>query len=206
MVPVISAGFIHKTLFIWVALIAVPFLKERIGSIQIAAFVLLFGGNLVLFGLPAFAFGVAELMILTATILWAIENVIAKIALKNLSSLLVASARMTIGSIIIFIVITFQGNVSLLSGLTVTQWGWTLLTSLLLAGYVLCWYTALKHAPATLIASLLVPATFITNLLSAIFITGNLPVKQLASGVLVLFGVILLIKTAQKILPKQITG
>ena len=44
-----SAAFIHKTLFIWVALLAVPFLGERLGLAQLGALaVLLVGQALIL--------------------------------------------------------------------------------------------------------------------------------------------------------------
>lgn len=201
-VPAINAAFIHKTLFIWVALMAVPYLKERVGKLQFAALALLLAGNLVLFGLPQFAGSRGELMILAATLLWAIENIIAKKALKNLSSLLVAGARMTLGSVIIFMVIAVQGKTALLTGLSATQWGWTLLTSALLSGYVLTWYTALKYAPATLVASLLVPATLITNALTAVFITHVFPTPQLISGTLLALGIVLLISQAHRISPQ----
>jgi drug/metabolite transporter (DMT)-like permease len=203
MIPAINAGFIHKTLFIWVALLAIPFLKEKIGKLQLAALLLLFGGNLVLFGLPKFTLGVGELMILTATLLWAIENIIAKKALKNLSSTLVASARMVIGSLVILAVILIQGKATIMMELSIVQFGWTLVTGLLLTGYVLTWYTALKYAPATLVASLLVPATFITNALTAIFVTHTLSGPQLLSGMLLAWGIILLISRANKIYPQK---
>jgi len=199
LIPAINAAFIHKTLFIWVALLAVPILKERVGKWPLIALMLLFVGNLTLFGLPKFNFGAGELMVLAATLFWAIENVIAKIALRNISSQLVAGARMTVGSIIILGVIIFQGNIGMLSGLSPIQWGWTLLTGVLLAGYVLTWYTALKHAPAILVASLLVLATFVTNILNAMFLTNTLSLQQLLSGLLLLIGAGILIARARYI-------
>ncbi len=201
MIPAINAGFIHKTLFIWIAILAIPTLKEKVGKLQIAALILLFGGNLVLFGLPNFTFGMGELMVLAATFLWAIESIIAKKALKNLSSMLVAGARMAIGSIIILAVIVIQGKTSMLTGLAPAQWGITLLTSALLAGYILTWYTALKHAPVTLVASLLVVATLVTNTLQTAFVTHTLPNQQLLSGTLLLIGITLLISRAKNISP-----
>lgn len=203
MIPAINAAFIHKTLFIWVAIMAVSFLKERIGIWPIIALLALFGGNLVLFGLPNFTFGIGELMVLGATLFWAVENIIAKKALKNLSSLLVAGARMSIGSLIIFVVIAFQGNIGLLGGLSVIQWGWTLLTAALLLGYVLTWYTALKYAPATLVASILVLATFVTNILKGVFISHTLPPHQLASGLLITAAIALLVWKMKTILPEK---
>ncbi len=198
MIPAINAAFIHKTLFIWVALLAVPFLKERIGSMQAAALGLLLAGNLVM-GIPKINFGTGELLVLAATLLWAIENVIAKKALSSLSSLTVSGARMALGSIVILIVVATQGKLGLLTGLNIAQWGWTMLTSLLLLGYVLTWYTALKYAPASLVASLLVPAVFVTNTLNAVFITHTITQPQLINGAFLMLGTLLLIFSFRKI-------
>ena len=46
----VSAAFIHKTLFVWVAVLAVFFLGERLGKFHIAALVTLVGGNILLLG------------------------------------------------------------------------------------------------------------------------------------------------------------
>jgi drug/metabolite transporter (DMT)-like permease len=52
-----------------------------------------------------------------------------------------------------------------------TQFFWMAATIVLLLGYVTTWYRALKFAPVTVVASVLVSATLITNVLSAIFVT-----------------------------------
>jgi len=154
---------------------------------------LIFGANFIISGFQGFKFNTAELMILGATILWAIENIVAKKALKDLSSLTVASARMVFGSIMLLGLVVWQGNISMLSGLNETQWIWTLIASAFLSGYVLTWYTALKHAPASYVATLLVPATIITNILSAVFITRSLTGLMMLSGLFYVAGTILVI-------------
>src|SRR3989344_2424691 len=66
----VEAAFIHKTLFIWVALLAYPFLKERIGAIQFLALAILLGGVFML-GAPAhWTFGAGFWLALSATVLW----------------------------------------------------------------------------------------------------------------------------------------
>lgn len=199
----LNASIIHKTLFIWVALLALPFLKERMGALQGAALLLLVGGNFALGGLRNFTWGTGELMILAATLLWAVENIIAKKALRNLSSILVAGARMVFGSVIIFIVIAFQGNLSMLGGLSMAQWWWTILPAVFLLGYVTTWYTALKYAPASIVASLLVPATIVTNILSMIFLDKTLTVGELSSGILLSIAVGLIIIDSRKLSSKK---
>jgi len=83
MISAPEAAFIHKTIFLWIALFSYPFLKERLSSVQIIALCILFSG-VFLFGAPShLTFGVGFALALTATILWAIENVVAKITLRK---------------------------------------------------------------------------------------------------------------------------
>lgn len=194
----LNAGLIHKTLFVWVLLLAMPFLKERFSWVQWVGVGTLFAANFVVGGFIGFNFNMGELMVLGATLLWAVENVIAKIALRDISSITVAGARMIIGSLILFIVVLGKGSTVPLSTLSFEQWGWTVLTSVLLLGYVLTWYTALKHAPATYVAALLVPATLVTNALSAIFITHTLNGIQLTQMALLAAGSALIVLFAKK--------
>ncbi|KKW22470.1 MAG: hypothetical protein UY71_C0023G0023 [Parcubacteria group bacterium GW2011_GWB1_52_7] len=192
----LNAGLIHKTLFIWVMIFAIPILKERVTRLQWLGIGTIFAANLFVGGFAGFKYNAGELMILGATILWAIENIIAKTALKDIPSATVASARMVIGSVILSGLVLWQGNGGLIMNLNAMQWGWTILTSLLLGGYVLAWYTALKYAPATYVAALLVPATLVTNALSAIFITRTMALPQLASSALFILGTVLVIAAA----------
>lgn len=189
----LNASLIHKTLFVWVAIMAVPILKEKLTWLQFAAMGLLFGGAIAVGGFQGFKLNGGELMILAATLFWAVENIIAKIVLRDVSSVLLAGARMILGSIILFAVVLFQNKAQMMTGLSLVQWSWTLLTSALLLGYVLSWYTALKYAPAIVVASLLVPATLITNVLTAIFVTHTMPNVQIISSILLGLGTILLI-------------
>jgi drug/metabolite transporter (DMT)-like permease len=194
----VHASLIHKTLFVWVAALAWFSLKERFTYWHGIALALLLGGTFALGGFNGFHFGVGEWMVLGATLLWAVENVIAKKALANLSTLTVVAARMFLGSIVLLGAVLIQGKMSIVSVLTFDQWGWVVLPSLLLFGYVLTWYSALKRAPATLVASLLVPATFITAILSGTFQKAPMTGKQWLSGALVTAGVALFIWASRR--------
>ncbi|MDP2933521.1 MAG: EamA family transporter, partial [bacterium] len=125
--------------------------------------------------------------------------IIAKIALRDLSSSLVVGARMIIGSLVLFLFVIWRGGASAIYVLNFQQWGWTILTSALLLGYVLTWYTALKHAPVTYVATLLVPATLITNVLSAVFVTHVFSGLQVVSSILFVAGAALIITFARNL-------
>lgn len=188
MMPAVTAAFLHKTLFLWVAILAVPLLGERVGWLQAFALGLLLLA-ITLFQLPVFqTFGTGEMLVLLATFLWAIENIIAKKVLYRISSLSAASARMAVGSVVIFGFVLFGGKAEMIFSLSFVAWGWVILTGLLLTGFVSLWYRALSLAPATFVACLLVPATFITGTLSAIFVTHTFSGGHIAGWVSLLFG------------------
>ncbi len=185
----VNASLIHKTLFFWIAILALPIFKEKPTRPQWLGVTLIFTANLIIGGFKGFNYNQGELMIFIATIFWAGENIVAKIALRNISSLTVAASRMFLGSIILLIIIFFQGKTGMLFSLNQSQWQITVITSVLLLGYVICWYTALKHAPVTLVASLLLPATLVTNVLSAIFVTHQLNWLQIMSLAIFVLGI-----------------
>ncbi len=197
----LNGALIHKTLFLWVLLLAMPILKERLTKWQWFGIGLVAVANIFVGGFKGFKFNAGELMILGATILWAVENVIAKVALKDISSLTVSAARMVFGSIILAAFVAWRGGAGAAAHLTAVQWSWTLLSSALLVGYVLTWYAALKRAPATYVAVLLVPATLVTNILSAIFITHAFPLVQFLNASLVTLGAGFIIRFARQTVP-----
>lgn len=192
MTPAVNAAIIHKTLYLWVGFLAIIFLKEKLTLFQMLGYVLILWGNLWVGGFEKFSFNRGELMIFAATALWAIENVIAKQALKKLPSEIVAWARMLIGSLILLGIVVWQGKGSFLFNLNQAQVLTTLISSLFLIGYVLTWYKALKYAPATVVSSVLVFSTVITNALSSIFITHKFPQPQILSSLFLVSGVVLI--------------
>ncbi len=186
------AGFIQKSLFIWVGILAVPFLGERLGKLQIAALVALVGGNILLLGWPNAWFssgGAGELMILIATILWAVEAIIARKVMKQVSSNVAAFGRMFFGAIIMLGYLGFTGKLGDMATLSGLQIGWIALTSLFLLGYVSCYYTGLKYAPASAVAGIMVLGSVITSLLYAVIDAQRYSVGQIAGMLLIMAAV-----------------
>ena len=162
-----QAAFIQKTLVIWVALLAVPLLKERLGALQYVAIALLVAGQAWLVGSAGtIAFGEGEAMILAATLLWAVEVVYVKHLIGPLSPRLLAAARMGFGSAILIAWVAVSGKWGGLTGLDAAQWRWILLTGLLLTAYVATWYEALARAQAVDVTAVLVFGAVVTALLA----------------------------------------
>lgn len=168
----VQAQFINKTLVIWVALLAVSVLGERLGPLQLGAVALLIVGQATLSGGIGSAFtvplGSGEAMIFLATLLWAVEVVLAKALLGTLSSWTVALARMLLGSALLLGWVLVTGRGGQLARLDADQWRWVLVTGALLAAYVATWLAALALAPAVQVTAMLVAAVPVTAALQAI--------------------------------------
>ncbi len=162
-----QAAFIHKTLILWVALLAIPFLGERLQWGHWLAIGLLVGGQLGLAGGLPSAFGVPGALILAATLLWSVEVVVAKRLLAGVSSWTVGLARMGLGSVALLAWLGVRGQLGGLLAMTAAQAGWVLLTGVLLAGYVGTWFGALARAQAVDVTAVLVLAAPITAGLDA---------------------------------------
>ena len=185
-----SAAFIQKTLFVWVALLAVPFLGERLGLLQIGALGVLFASLLLIAPPTGVVWGAGETMIAAATLLWAVEVVIARrlLAAGRVDPLVLGVGRLGIGLIVLVGYLAFTGKLALLGGLGATQWSWVVVSGVLLAAYVATWFSALRYAPATVVTSVLVLGAPITALLDA-FVNGRVPgIAPLAGYGLVVVG------------------
>ncbi len=163
-----DAGFIQKTLVVWVALLAVPLLRERIGLWHVAAIVVLVWGLALLGGgLAGIRLHGGTTMIFIATLMWAVETVIARRLLASLSALTVGVARMGLGVVILIGYTLATTSWSKLAAIGWHQWSWAIATGLILAAYVATWFAALARAGAVDVTALLVPAAIITALLQA---------------------------------------
>jgi drug/metabolite transporter (DMT)-like permease len=162
-----QAAFIQKTLVVWVALLAVPLLRERFRTPHALAIVLLLAGQAWLAGhAGTVAFGAGEAMILAATLLWSVEVVYVKHLLAALPPRTLAAARMGIGTALLVAWVAVSGKAGAFTALDAGQWQWILLTGLILTGYVATWYAALARAQAIDVTSVLVFGAVITALLS----------------------------------------
>lgn len=194
----IQAAFIHKTMFIFVAVLAAVFLKEKIGKNFLIGGLLLFLGNIFLLRILPHQFNFGDLLILLATLLWASENVLSKHLLKDLPSRVVIWGRMFFGSIFIVLFWLATGQFSLLSSLNLEQAGWVMITAVFLFGYVATWYTGLKYIKVSVAATILLLASPITTLLSVLFLGGGLMISQIVGVSLIVLALGIIYYYAEK--------
>ena len=184
-----DAAFIHKTLVVWVAALAVVFLGERIRLPHLAAIALLVVGQAALSGgVNEVALGGGELMILAATLLWSIETIVSKRLLASVPPLTLGVARMAGGAVLLVVFVLARGGFGL-SGVGLEHMLWIAVTSLALAGYVATWYTALARSRAIDVTAVLVGGAIITALLETgirgVVFPPTLGVALIATGVVV---------------------
>jgi drug/metabolite transporter (DMT)-like permease len=151
-----QAAFLQKTLVVWVALLAVLLLRERIGLLHVAAIVLLVVGQAGLARAGAFPVDAGALKILAATLLWSAEVVLAKRLLADLSSWTLGVARMGLGSVVLVGWLAVTGRLPDLFSLDSAELGWLAVTGVLLTAYVATWFAALARAQAVDVTAVLV--------------------------------------------------
>lgn len=176
-----SAAFIHKTLFVWVALLAVPFLGERLGLVQLGALGVLFAGQALVLTPSGIQWETGETLIAAATLLWAVEAVIARHVLREAPAAVVGAGRLGVGLIVLAAYLLATGKAPLVAALSLEQWSWVALTGGLLSGYVATWFAALQRAPASVVTAILVVGAPVTAALQAIQ-GGGIPAASVLAG------------------------
>jgi drug/metabolite transporter (DMT)-like permease len=171
-----DAAFTQKSLVVWVVLLAVPLLHERVGPAQLVAVALLVAGSVELAGgVGGLSAGKGELLILAATLIWAVEVILVKGLLAWLSPLAIGVARMGVGTATLFAWLALTGRTGSIAHLGAAAWSWVVLTGGLLAVYVGVWFAALRRAQAVDVTAVLVFGAFLTALLDTWIPGSTLP-------------------------------
>ncbi|PIZ64445.1 hypothetical protein CO051_04790 [Candidatus Roizmanbacteria bacterium CG_4_9_14_0_2_um_filter_39_13] len=190
-ISALEGALIHKTLFIWVAIMSVFFLKEKVNRYQIFGYLLVTSGVLFFGGVSYKSLGVGHLMIVAATLFWSVEYIIAKKVLKDVSSTVVSWARMSFGVIILLGLSIYQGSLSQIFTLGSSQILAVVSGAVFLLGYVLTWYSALSQSNASTVSLVLAASPIVTGILSAVFITHAFPQAQVFGWMIIIAGVVM---------------
>jgi drug/metabolite transporter (DMT)-like permease len=181
-----DAAFLHKTLVVWVAVLAVSLLGERLTPLHVGAVALLIVGQIaVADGVGSLRPGVGEAMILAATICWAVELILVKQLVETLPSTTVGASRIGCGAVLLVIWLALTGRLVDLVSLSMVQWAWLALTGSILSVFVTVWFAAVARAPVTDVAAVLVPGAVITGLIR-LAVGGNVAPIQVVGWVLMI--------------------
>lgn len=192
-----SAAFIQKTLFLWVAILAVPFLGERLGVATLLGLAGLLAGQALVLPPTGIVWGTGETLILVATALWAVETVLVRRLLGAVPTETMAALRMGVGLVVLLGYLAVTGKLTGIGALDATQWSWIALTGVILAGYVATWFAALRRAPASVVTSVLVVGAAVTGALTAAS-KGTVPTAPVVVGYLLIVAAVTLIIVATR--------
>lgn len=188
-------AFLHKTLPLFVAVFAFLLLKEKISKKQVYALIIMFIGMIILFSTqinPADLWlnpQLGDLLIIGATVLWALESVIArKTMINGETNFIVSFSRMFFGGLILFGVVLLMGKFDLLFKLTAGQWTNISISVAMLFGYVLFWYWSIKHINVSKASIILLLAPVVSLVLGVIWLGEPAPIQQLFGSALILIG------------------
>ena len=195
------AAFLHKTLPIYTTILAFIFLKEKVSPRQSLGLLGMLVGTLLLLSgqiNPAEFWtnpALGDILVLFATMLWGLENVLAKYAIiKDESNYVISFARMFIGSLFLFATVLALGKTGALLSLSSSQLGNVLISTGLLFGYVFCYYWSIKLINVSKASTLLLLAPVITLLIGVYVFGEPLPWLQRIGSVLILLGAFLVAK------------
>lgn len=163
----VDAQAVHKaSLVVLVAVLGPALLRERLGPLQGIGLTLVVVGYLLMGEDLRAADTAGLLLVLGAAALWAVEAVLDRWLLGELSVATVAVARLGAGALWLVVFGLVTGDTSGLARLGVEGWAWAAVTGVVLAGYTACWLGALAGAQAvdvTAVLALAVPVTAVVN-------------------------------------------
>lgn len=188
----ISGAFIHKTLFVWVALISFIFLKEKLSPLQYSALAIILFGIYLLGGPQNLRLGTGELLILSATLMWATEATLVKKLLGSIDTSIAAFGRMFFGSLTMITYLILSNNFASILTMDVDSIKWVILTSVFLLLYVFFYYKALQLEKATVVTSILTLAFPVTVALKNINLDSIMP-KDIIGISTITLGIIMFI-------------
>ncbi len=190
-----SSAFLQKTIPLYVALLAFLFIGEKITRKMWYAIGIMLIGTIAIYassGNPAQLWenpSLGNIMIIAATVLWAVEAVIAKKAMIiGESNFTVTFARMFIGGIMLLGLVVILGKTSALTDISVQQWTNILISTGILFAYVLFWYAGIKLINVSKATSLLLLAPVISAIFGIVIFSEQISALQMLGSTLILIG------------------
>jgi drug/metabolite transporter (DMT)-like permease len=177
----VTSSLINHAQFLIVALLAVLLLGERIGALMWGALLLLLVGTTLGLNIQAVRWNEGTALVALSTLLFAAAVVLAKHLLRDLSTLTVMTAKMSIGSLFLLGYVAYTGRLRAVTTLSLTQWAFVLGTGLILLAFTVTAFMALRYTTATAATAIPAAAPLITTAL-VIGVTQQIklaPVDQL---------------------------
>lgn len=177
----VTNTILSRTQFLFVALFAVFAIKERISAMTGVAVLTLLVGVLWGLNLHQFVMNQGAILIVLATVLYAITTVLMKYLLRELSPMMVMVAKMSIGSLMLVAYVATTGHISAIASLSAAQWSYTIGTGVILLLFTVTSVLSLRHISA--VASTAIPSASPLVTASLVMISsGSLALPKTLNG------------------------
>lgn len=161
----VTAALVDHTQFLYVAILAAILLRERFGPAVWLALGVLFIGLSFGIKVNAVRWDVGVLFLLASTLMFAFDFIVIKFLLRSVSMLTVMIFKMSLGSALLLGYVAATGHLSAIGHLNRTQWGYVIVTGLILLAFTITSIAGLRHASATAVIAIGAGAPIITTLL-----------------------------------------
>ena len=165
--PTTNALLSHVN-FVFVAILAAVFLRERVGWLVWVALAVLLVGTCWGLDLHAVQLNEGGWLILASTVFFAVASIMMKAMLHDMSPALIMSAKMSLGSLFIFGYVGATGHLGEIATLNGQQWLFVLATGLILLAFTVTAVLALNYCSATAATAIPAAAPIITTMLVVI--------------------------------------
>jgi len=194
-------------MFIYVAVRAAIFLKEKFNKSFFVGAIMLLVGNYLLLKYTFGGFDAGSALVFGATLLWSVENTLSKYVLREVNSRILAFGRMFFGSLFILAFLITTGNIADIASITLPQIKWVLFTSILLLLYVATWYEGLRTVPVSVATCILLLGSVITTSLQFAFLGKEVTLVEGIGMLLLLIGIGAAVGVSQlRLLAKRTTA
>jgi drug/metabolite transporter (DMT)-like permease len=187
----VTSSLLNHTQFLLVAVLAVFLLAERVGPVIWLALAALLVGTSLGSNLHMLRWNQGAILILISTVLFAAGVVLAKYLLREISTMNVMMAKMSIGSLMLVGYVAATGRIGKVMHLSAVQWEYVLVTGAILLAFTVTAFLALRYISATVATAIPAAAPIITTLLVALT-TQRIHLAPLDGGGLVLMALALL--------------
>ncbi len=185
-----AGSFVYRLLFVFATVIAIGWLKEKFEWKVAAGALAIIAGNYLLLGAAALSLSDGLLLVLAATVLWAVEYAVSKKVLENVSATTVAAARMGIGAFVLLAILAWQGKLGAVASVQPASMMWIAIATGLLTLFVTLWYSALKRTTLVSATAALTLGGPVSALLSLVFVGKALAPLQAAGFLLLAVGAV----------------
>lgn len=181
----VTAALISHSQFLLVAILAAVFLRERFGSAVWLALIVLLVGLSVGLEFSAVRWDAGALLLIASTLLFATDFVIMKYLLRSVSVFTVMTFKMSLGAFLLGVFVAATGHLELVSSLSATQWGFVVVTGLILLAFTATSILGLRYASATAVTAIPAAAPIVTTLLVVLSRHAAVaPVRWLGMGLI----------------------